>query len=604
MNNPYVGTITFLDKKIAIFLNTNKYQNEFFEIRNGKLEYLDKKTYQELHQIFNTPSNCFDLKESTKRKIASILVSGIIATTALGIMPVRAQEASQTISQEELSVEEMSTYLQGKGIFDKTALEQKDMESYISRAEAAQMLFNVSKKVPLKSEQSISFLDIDHHLCKDAILDMSSKGIIVGTPEGTYLPDDSIIIDHFILMLYRFISQTPIVIDQNEVIDFVENPQNSKWNDWAIKNGFCHSENDNIVYMSKEQCIQLLYQFSTKYDLFQDHIGFNEDAISFLDALKSNQSLPEDMKTTFQVYAKLIESCHLSDETKERINNTFKTLHYESKENNINNFSGGVTAQYFPSANTIAKYRNDKESMVHEGIHALTSNMDAAKIVGFADVEDSMYGRGLTEGLTEVLTEELLHMEGKSYFYSKNMARLLTEAVGNDKMLEYFISADLPGLLEELTDIYSQAMPRKQALLSAQSLISKFDTLYFFDTNKLEVDMAFVDETIAEMHKLSLLKKGTTLENDPVMQEYIDKIHFHEQYVYYHIDKSFFDPSYKDAEVVQIQTLSENSCYTYPDVTQLYSISPNSIINYVAEKHPELFENQKIYRDVIQEKAK
>ncbi len=596
MKNIYCGTITFQYKKIAIYLNIDTFKKEFFEVKDNCLHNLDLDSYFKLDKLYNTPIEAFFLRNSVKAKIAAIILASTLVSNAnaANIGSVKMPEdypIESTMEVDKVEYEDIIKYFKEKGLFYKT-----NISDFVTRADVCAILYNIQRNPNIKDQEQSIFTDIDGHINEAAIRFASEKKIVFGY-DNKFMPDRPITGEEFVTILYRYMSNTSFQVLNDSALysDLNISEYAKKAVGWALKNNLIEEDMNLKQIVSEEVFIRIIYKLIIKYDLFDEHIGYSKDAADFLDTLNNNHMVGQQIKQPFETLAKIINDYDFKPETLARINNTFGKMMSAESNDKFNSASG----TYYPTSNRIIFNRADSHTIIHEGVHAFTSDYEATGLVGFTDIE-TRYGIGLTEGLTNVVTEEYLDDETDiaraSYFHIHTMSQLLLEATDGEAILNYFVNADLPGLLEYLTNIYSKEMTREEAYTAALSLVGRFDTLELYDTNKLDVDEAYLKETISEIEKLFYLNKGIEANTSPAFLEFKNKIMTRNEYMYYYVNKYYFNKKYNNRGFISASKINIEKALSYEQIAASYSIAGSeNTVSYILSAYPEVVE-QELYQ--------
>ena len=117
-----------------------------------------------------------------------------------------------------------------------------------------------------------------------------------------------------------------------------------------------------------------------------------------------------------------------------------------------------IVASYIIDNNTIVLNNNFTQTIFHELLHCSSSYYDKINNIRYSgfmqSINNKVAGKGLTEGYTQKLTEDFFKKEGyliNSYNYEKNAAKNTEKIIGKDKMQEFYFTANLEGLIKELS---------------------------------------------------------------------------------------------------------------------------------------------------------
>lgn len=430
------------------------------------------------------------------------------------------------------------------------------------------------------------FHDIEGHKNENSINRLLEFGIINGS-NGNFFPEDNLTKEQFLTMLYRYLYEFRNFIKFENITastDFESSEYAKSACRWAVINGFVDDSFNGNDFITKNECLNILYKVFTKYNVLSDDIGFSNDAKVFLDTINKNYSMALPVRDVAVTLAQLIDQYDFSESTLDRINNTFSTL-FSAKVVGMGGFSS-TKGKYMPGPNII-HYTNNKETICHELIHAFTSDFNNSGFVGFGDLETGM-GTGITEALTEITTREFtdINVCEMSYFNSANVTKMLLESLDSEKVFKMFVDADYPGLVNYLTDIYSTSMSREDAYKKALEIITRIDIINSYDKAEAELDMNYVKETIQELRKLLYISKG--VENTAAFNYYENILLNSDKYVYYRIGKYYFNKDLKNDHDLEATYIEASSFYDMEDITAMYCSVGLEVVPYIVSKYPEL----------------
>lgn len=157
---------------------------------------------------------------------------------------------------------------------------------------------------------------------------------------------------------------------------------------------------------------------------------------------------------------------------KNAINHFVNTVVEKMPRENLKNFNNNINSLYIfkvdkkilnpaflgcysPVDNTIDSI--DDESLYHEFIHMMSSTCcDDVYYSGFRQSSAPLFGRGIDEGYTQVLTERYFKdkISGSHYVLEFYFASMLEKIIGKEKMESLYFNCDLKGLIDELS-VYS-----------------------------------------------------------------------------------------------------------------------------------------------------
>lgn len=571
MNKVYCGIITFENKKIGLFLNKENFKKEFFGIENNKWIQLDKETYLKLDEIYNKPLDFLPITNSMKRRIASLLVATTLVS-GVGTMHASASDIKDTaINIENILTSDSVQYLEDNHILDN--IDISDLSDYITRGEIYQILVNMGN---LKNIGEMRFIDSSNHQYEQAMSLLGYNCIIGHNSDGRVYPNENISVQNFLPILYRYFIST------NKGIEATNDCNINDAMLWSVQNELIPSldiaVNNNLT---KRQILNIIY----KYIVNQKDLKFDISDISSetLTVINNNSQIPEYARNIFGNVTRTLDKCYLDNATVDRIKDTFANLKYETGET-----ASYAAGEYHTDNNSIVvdeKYSQSNAVLLHEATHALSSDYENTKIVGLQDI--CGFGSGINEGMTEMLTQEILKNPGNGvYHYSRNMLQLLIYATDPNIVLNCYVSANLNGFIEYLTNIYSKEYQYDEAYDKALQLISRLDTLKQYDLGLLPIDENYLLETLADINNLLYINKGIFIGNSPLLETQADKaIHKGDHYIisYYN-----FFPELNDYD-------SQTIIMTKQEDTNSTTYSVNTLVDDIETANGNVFvENQKI----------
>ena len=140
--------------------------------------------------------------------------------------------------------------------------------------------------------------------------------------------------------------------------------------------------------------------------------------------------------------------------------------------------------------------------------------------------EKRAWGHGINEGYTQLLTNR--NTEGFSYFYlyETRIATMVEEIVGQEKMQKNYFTANLKGLIEELTKYISE----EEVMKFIQAL--DFYQEYEFETSllpgksqKLDSSKQFIEKFLLEasLNKLKMVITTINLNSEIKLKDFIQQ---------------------------------------------------------------------------------
>lgn len=189
----------------------------------------------------------------------------------------------------------------------------------------------------------------------------------------------------------------------------------------------------------------------------------------------------------------------------------------------IGNSLGGF---YRISENAVYLWKDYSFVLYHELFHVASTPRTAdseMSITGFDQkINDKTIGQSLNEGYTNLLTKKYFDKNTifySSYYFESNVAEIIEEVIGQNKMLKYFSTANLSGLINELTK-YASLNEVIQFLINFEKECKNF---YSFSNGNY-----VFNKRAKEMHKFLLGSYMKKLSYDILNGEI-----YEEDYIYY-----------------------------------------------------------------------
>ena len=132
--------------------------------------------------------------------------------------------------------------------------------------------------------------------------------------------------------------------------------------------------------------------------------------------------------------------------------------------------------------NKIRIYQNEDDVIYHELFH-MASNILAknGNYTGLCRKKgDYCIGLAINEGYTEYLTKKYFRFESDSYEFEVFVASKLEQIIGKDKLQSLYLSADLYGLIEELSK-YANKKAIENFLLRLDHYSGRYNTEFISD---------------------------------------------------------------------------------------------------------------------------
>lgn len=465
-------------------------------------------------------SQIFNMSEKQKRRIASILVATSIMSGAASLTACSTHTSNNTTSiiteDEAYTFDSVLSYFNLFGLLNNINVENIANNKTVTKDEAKKLLENIMANV----DEDLIYDDI--FLIYDGIIDTEEKESETST----------ITVKDFIKLLYRFISNTHYVVT-------TKNTTFSRFKsiNWAISNGIV---TEDIIAkdgaMTYEECIDILNKFVLEYDLLNDHRNLSSKSIDFINAIDSNEKLPKTVKAKLKAFTKLIENHEFDKATLDRINNIFANMNYSKEtESELTAAEFDFPENYSVEGAYNLKYNTMRVKTFNKGVILFVGSLalgldEKSGIDGLQDArieKEYEFKRGITMGVARLITNELTNALPDDAFYSNTMTatKLLAEAIDAEDLLNFYVSADLDGFVEYLTDIYEKDENNRQiAANRVTSLMKCFDKISEYDLGTAKKDDIVIKYIISEINELSILFKGEGFENNKDAQALINTL--------------------------------------------------------------------------------
>lgn len=189
-------------------------------------------------------------------------------------------------------------------------------------------------------------------------------------------------------------------------------------------------------------------------------------------------------------------------------------------------FGNSLGGFYRISENTVYLWKDCSFILYHELFHVASTPRTANKetvITGFDQkINDKTIGESLNEGYTNLLTRRYFDENAifySSYHFESNVTEIIEKLIGEDKMIKYFSTANLYGLISELTK-YASSNEVIQFLIDFGKECKNF---YSFSNGNY-----VFNKQAKQMHKFLLGAYAKKLSNDILNGEICE-----EDYIYY-----------------------------------------------------------------------
>ncbi len=234
-------------------------------------------------------------------------------------------------------------------------------------------------------------------------------------------------------------------------------------------------------------------------DIINQELGTDKGYLALVDLLR--KKLPN-----FHINEENISTLKVEDMSLEQFMRTGFAGIYQEKENRIGIFTN-KDANGEDIFNEDFSPRRLINSTLHEIIHAATTKKvdDRTTLQGINIRQTTEEGTTdsflvyLNEGITQMITDEVLEEESDAYPFLKNFAKQLGCIIGKDKLYEYYSTNNIQGLMRHIDSIYGERI--------AQKLVQE---IYYFELvceGKLKDGGFFlgdkIQEELTELHKRS-----------------------------------------------------------------------------------------------------
>ncbi len=229
-------------------------------------------------------------------------------------------------------------------------------------------------------------------------------------------------------------------------------------------------------------------------------------------------------ETTYEVIMEFLDIMqkNFSEDSLKFFYNNINNLKIANLKADDVNSSSKTVGTYNVKKNEIAILEDDNEcTMFHELFHMASSYYDSkakAEFCGFHQTNPTIsIGVGLNEGYTELLTIRFTK-KNYSYIYETYIADIIEKIIGKDKMQKLYFSANLFGIIDELSKYEKKDKVIK--FIQAIDIYTKYNSINRILPKKKEI-IAESIETIEEFLiqiKLKKIKEDIESEN---RQDYI-----------------------------------------------------------------------------------
>ena len=208
----------------------------------------------------------------------------------------------------------------------------------------------------------------------------------------------------------------------------------------------------------------------------------------------------------------------------------------------LNNFiyRNSISGIYDSKTNSIEIDKSDYlDTIDHELMHMASSHYDQNNKKSYCGFHqrstgiNSSIGKGLNEGYTELLIDRYFRsdkVKGLSYHFEKQIASNLETIIGQDKMEQFYMSANLYGLVEELKQYKTEEEVLK-FISDVDFMLFYRDEKHLLPTVEKKLDLCmrrvyiFLVETYQKKLNMDEDKSGLNL-NRYAMADYISQLKF------------------------------------------------------------------------------
>lgn len=180
-------------------------------------------------------------------------------------------------------------------------------------------------------------------------------------------------------------------------------------------------------------------------------------------SVNENRNLEEEERKFFEKYATYLEENPYAEKIDTYYSLKDLKIDYVESEEAARIKRG---AQYFSGSNQIVAYNfQDNDDFInriqlgHEGFHALSGEGENCGFmkVDLATLKMSSLGQAMTEGMTQILTEEYLveRASGITYYYPEEtcLVKIIAELVGADTLLYGYSNHDIDIVIKKLGEL-------------------------------------------------------------------------------------------------------------------------------------------------------
>ena len=380
----------------------------------------------------------------------------------------------------------------------------------------------------------VSFTDDAEPTCDYIVWTMDNQ---ILTPDDNLSSSDYITKKYFLAFLYRYISKTNCVVTEGVTNILDSDIYYRDYISWAKKNKIMSiTAADELV--TKEEAIQIIEKFIEKYKLvYHKDIYDNE----FFDVIDKNKYIPLEAKETLKIYVEIFKDYNINSAKQKEIIKRFKNIKFIKNENT--KIDDIILGSYSYKNNTIlySPYMlpdTYQATIFHEGFHAITNG---SKATGFC-LHDGT-GKGLTEGLNKLIETEYTDIQEKGgYDCTSALAAIVNQIVGPERLINYYIYADIDGFKEYILNIYIKIYDEDISLEKYNEIMKMFDCINYLEANNEinSIDKNYLRNLLDMLDELLYLNREYHIKDNKIMSTYQEKL-LTEDYCYYKIENYFYN---------------------------------------------------------------
>ncbi len=276
--------------------------------------------------------------------------------------------------------------------------------------------------------------------------------------------------------------------------------------------------------------------------------------------VKENSNLTEEQRVFFERYSTYLEENPYLSKDDSYYN--LKNLHIHE----VSSSNKHIIASYDPQLDCIIMNNSaerdglgDESALEHEGIHLFSSNGRDSGFNKFdvLQLQISVFGNSLTEGMTQILSEEYFEKRGsgitRTYSEETLLVKFIAELIGADVLLYGYSTHDIDIVIQKLGALDGD-------LSKARRLITVMDEILFLSKsgerqNHSDLVASYKDQIYSILKDYYRIKVAENEEKAPVLT-YLRE-------AFYHIESASSPVYYYDFHKAYFSEQLKNQCDPY-----------------------------------------